>query len=131
MTLNTVGKEVIMRIVISQVISSVFDRCEKKAITKISEDNVKLRNENVNLFSENVKFLTENVYLKEQIIKMKEKDPQDIRLGDYVKRLNLSQNKDLIFVDYVISSINKMVLFPLLATSSLSLLNQLGAFLTS
>ena len=39
-------------------------------------------------------------------IKMKEKDPQDIRLGDYVKRLNLSQNKDLTFVDYVISSIN-------------------------
>ena len=39
-------------------------------------------------------------------IKMKEKDSQDIRLGDYVKRLNLSQNKDLTFVDYVISSIN-------------------------
>lgn len=39
-------------------------------------------------------------------IKMKEKDPQDIRLGDYVKRLNLSQNKNLTFVDYVISSIN-------------------------
>lgn len=39
-------------------------------------------------------------------IKMKEKDPQDIRLGDYVRRLNLSQNKDLTFVDYVISSIN-------------------------
>ncbi len=39
-------------------------------------------------------------------IKMKEKDPQDIRLGDYVKRLNLSQNKDLTFIDYVISSIN-------------------------
>ena len=39
-------------------------------------------------------------------IKMKEKDPQDIRLGDYAKRLNLSQNKDLTFTDYVISSIN-------------------------
>ena len=64
----------VMGIIISQVISSVFDRYEKKAITKISEDNVKLRNENVNLFSENVKFLTENVYLKEQIIKMKEKE---------------------------------------------------------
>ena len=43
-------------------------------------------------------------------IKMKEKDSQDIRLGDYVKRLNLSQNKDLTFVDYVISSINNVFL---------------------
>lgn len=46
-------------------------------------------------------FFSESTY-----IKMKEKDSQDIRLGDYVKRLNLSQNKDLTFVDYVISSIN-------------------------
>lgn len=64
----------IMGIVISQAIEYVFDKYEKKAITKISEDNVKLRNENVNLFSENVKILTENVYLKEKIIKMKEKE---------------------------------------------------------
>lgn len=39
-------------------------------------------------------------------IKMKENDPQDIRLGDYVRRLNLSQNKNLTFVDYVVASIN-------------------------
>ena len=64
----------IMGLVISQAITYVFDRYEKKAITKISEDNVKLRNENVNLFSENVKYLTENVYLKEKIKKMKEKE---------------------------------------------------------
>ena len=64
----------IMGILISQGITYIFDRYEKKAIIKISEDNVKIRNENVKLFSENVKFLSENINLKEQIIKMKEKE---------------------------------------------------------
>lgn len=67
----------IVGLIVSQGMSYVFDRYEKKAITKISEDNVKLRNENVKLFSENVKFLSENVYLKEQIIKMKEKEKKE------------------------------------------------------
>lgn len=47
-------------------------------------------------------FFSETTY-----VKMKEKDPQNIRLGDYVKMLNLSQNKNLTFTDYVLSSINK------------------------
>lgn len=46
-------------------------------------------------------FFSEKTYLE-----MKEKIMGDIRLGDYVKRLNLSQNKNLTFVDYVMSSIN-------------------------
>ena len=46
-------------------------------------------------------FFSEKIYMQ-----MKEKDSGDIRLGDYIKRLNLSQNKNLTFVDYVMSSIN-------------------------
>lgn len=46
-------------------------------------------------------FFSEATYLK-----MKEKDPSDIRIGDYVKRLNLSQNKNLTFQDYLIASLN-------------------------
>lgn len=46
-------------------------------------------------------FFSEKTY-----IQMKEKNSGDIRLGDYIKRLNLSQNKNLTFVDYVMSSIN-------------------------
>lgn len=45
-------------------------------------------------------FFSETTYMK-----MKERDSGDIRLGDYVKRLNLSQNKDLTFADYVMLSI--------------------------
>ena len=46
-------------------------------------------------------FFSEKTYLE-----MKEKNSEDIRLGDYVKRLNLSQHKKKTFVDYVMSSIN-------------------------
>lgn len=46
-------------------------------------------------------FFSEKTYMQ-----MKEKNTGDIRLGDYIKRLNLSQNKNLTFVDYVMSSIN-------------------------
>lgn len=46
-------------------------------------------------------FFSESTYLK-----MKEKDPADIRIGDYIKRLNLSQNKNLTFQDYLIGSLN-------------------------
>ena len=46
-------------------------------------------------------FFSEKTYMQ-----MKEKNSGDIRLGDYIKRLNLSQNKNLTFVDYVMSSIN-------------------------
>ena len=46
-------------------------------------------------------FFSEATYLK-----MKEKDSADIRIGDYVKRLNLSQNKNLTFQDYLIGSLN-------------------------
>lgn len=46
-------------------------------------------------------YFSEKIYLQ-----MKEKNSGDIRLGDYIKRLNLSQNKNISFVDYVISSIN-------------------------
>lgn len=46
-------------------------------------------------------FFSEKTYMQ-----MKEKNIGDIRLGDYIKRLNLSQNKNLTFVDYVMSSIN-------------------------
>lgn len=46
-------------------------------------------------------FFSESTYLK-----MKEKDSADIRIGDYVKRLNLSQNKNLTFQDYLIGSLN-------------------------
>lgn len=46
-------------------------------------------------------FFSEKIYMQ-----MKEKNSGDIRLGDYIKRLNLSQNKNLTFVDYVMSSIN-------------------------
>lgn len=46
-------------------------------------------------------FFSEKTYMQ-----MKEKNSGDIRLGDYIKRLNLSQNKNLTFVDYVMASIN-------------------------
>lgn len=46
-------------------------------------------------------FFSESTYLK-----MKEKNPADIRIGDYIKRLNLSQNKNLTFQDYLIGSLN-------------------------
>lgn len=46
-------------------------------------------------------FFSESTYLK-----MKEKDSADIRIGDYIRRLNLSQNKDLSFQDYLIGSLN-------------------------
>lgn len=46
-------------------------------------------------------FFSEKTYMQ-----MKEKNGGDIRLGDYIKRLNLSQNKNLTFVDYVMASIN-------------------------
>ena len=46
-------------------------------------------------------YFSEKTYLQ-----MKEKDFGDIRLGDYVKRLDLSQNKNLTFMDYIMSSIN-------------------------
>ena len=46
-------------------------------------------------------FFSEKTYLQ-----MKEKNREDIRLGEYIKRLNLSQNKNKTFVDYIMSSIN-------------------------
>lgn len=46
-------------------------------------------------------FFSESTYLK-----MKEKESGDIRIGDYVKRLNLSQNKNLTFQDYLIGFLN-------------------------
>lgn len=47
-------------------------------------------------------FFSEAIYLK-----MKERDPADIRLGEYIKQLNLSQNKKLAFSDFLITSLTK------------------------
>ena len=46
-------------------------------------------------------FFSEKTYMQ-----IKEKMPDDIRLGEYIRRLNLSQHKNKTFVDYVMSSIN-------------------------
>ena len=45
-------------------------------------------------------FFSEKTYME-----MKEKYPDDIKLGEYIRRLNLSQNKDKTFVSYIMSSI--------------------------
>ena len=47
-------------------------------------------------------FFSEAIYLK-----MKERDSADIRLGEYIKQLNLSQNKKLAFSDFLITSLTK------------------------
>ncbi len=46
-------------------------------------------------------FFSEKTYLE-----MKEDSLDDLRLGEYIRRLNLSQNKNKTFVDYIMSSIN-------------------------
>lgn len=45
-------------------------------------------------------FFSEKTYLE-----MKEKNSDDITLGEYIRRLNLSQNKNKTFVNYIMSSI--------------------------
>lgn len=45
-------------------------------------------------------FFSEKIYME-----MKESDPEDIKLGDYTRRLNLSQHKGKTFVNYIMSSI--------------------------
>lgn len=45
-------------------------------------------------------FFSEKTYME-----TKEKYPDDIKLGEYIRRLNLSQNKDKTFVSYIMSSI--------------------------
>lgn len=46
-------------------------------------------------------FFSEKTYLQ-----MKEKDTADISLGEYIKRLNLSQNKNKTFDNYLVEAIN-------------------------
>lgn len=45
-------------------------------------------------------FFSEKIYLE-----LKEKSLEDIKLGEYIRRLNLSQNKEKTFVNYIMSSI--------------------------
>lgn len=46
-------------------------------------------------------FFSEKTYLE-----IKEKNPEDLVLGEYIRRLNLSQHKNKTFVDYVMSAVN-------------------------